>query len=417
MKVTELETIRLGEHPNLIWVHVKTEQGLAGLGETFFGAEAVEAHIHRYIAPYLLGKNALEIERHSRRMTGYTGRGGSGAEMRATSAVDIALWDLWGKYTKQPIYQLLGGASRDRVRVYNTCAGYQYVRKAAAQTTANFSIHSPATERPFEDLEGFIERADEVAESLLEMGITGMKIWPFDFAAEASGGTHIALEDLKTALVPFEKIRTAVGDKIDIMCELHSLWNVPAARRICAALEDFDLAWIEDPVRMDALENVGKITDVSTAPIAVGELLGGQAQFRDLIAKSDVDLVIIDIVWGGGLTEARKIASYCDAHGLPFTGHDCTGPVALCVSTHMALHAPNAYIQEVVRAFYYGWYQDLVTELPPMDHGYITIPDRPGLGMALNSELIDREDAIVTRSKLERRARIMNLEIPFLSEQ
>ncbi|NRB19696.1 MAG: mandelate racemase/muconate lactonizing enzyme family protein [Rhodobacteraceae bacterium] len=400
MKITEVETVSLEEHPNLLWVHIKTDQGLIGLGETFFGVDAVEAHVHEFIAPYLLGKNALDIERHSHRMTGYTGRGGSGAEMRATSAVDIALWDLWGHYSNQPIYQLLGGASRDKVRVYNTCAGYQYVRKAAAQVSANFGINAAAVERPYEDLEGFLNRADEVAESLLEMGITGMKIWPFDFAAEAHGGTHISTQDLKTALVPFEKIRAAVGDKIDIMCELHSLWNVPTAKKICHALRDFDLAWIEDPVRMDHLGNVGKITEVSETPIAVGELLGGRAQYRDLIEKSDLGLVIMDIVWGGGLTEARKVASYCDTHGLPFTGHDCTGPVALCVSTHMALHAPNTYIQEMVRAFYYDWYQDLVTALPPVKNGHISAPDGPGLGMALNPDVLKRRDARVRVSKL-----------------
>jgi galactonate dehydratase len=400
MKITEIETVSLEEFPNLLWVHVKTDQGLIGLGETFFGVNAVEAHIHEFIAPYLLGKNALEIERHSHRMTGYTGRGGSGAEMRATSAVDIALWDFWGQFTNQPIYQLLGGASRDKVRVYNTCAGYQYVRKAAAQVSANFGINSAAQNRPYEDLEGFIYRADELAESLLEMGITGMKIWPFDFAAEANGGTHISNEDLKRACAPFERVRNAVGDKIDIMCELHSLWNLPTAKKICHALEEFDLAWIEDPVRMDNLENVGKITEISKTPIAVGELLGGRAQFRDLIGKSDLGLVIMDIVWGGGLTEARKIASYCDAHGLPFTGHDCTGPVALGVSTHLALHAPNTYIQEIVRAFYYDWYQDLVTTLPSVENGHISAPEGPGLGMALNPDLLKRSDARVKKSKL-----------------
>lgn len=400
MKITEIETVRVEEFPNLLWVHVKTDQGLMGLGETFFGAEAVEAHVHEFIAPYLLGQNALEIERHSHRMTGYAGRGGSGAEMRATSAVDIALWDLWGHFSNQPIYQLLGGASRDKVRVYNTCAGYQYVRKAAAQVSANFGIDAVGRDRPYEDLEGFINRADELAESLLDMGITGMKIWPFDFAGEASGGTHISNEDLKTALVPFEKIRNAVGDKIDIMCELHSLWNVPTAKKICRALEEFDLAWIEDPVRMNHLGDVGKITDVSKTPIAVGELLGGRAQYRDLIEKTDPGLVIMDIVWGGGLTEARKVASYCDIHGLPFTGHDCTGPVALAVSTHMALHAPNTYIQEMVRAFYYDWYQDLVTALPPVENGHISAPMGPGLGMALNPDVLKRSDARVRRSKL-----------------
>ncbi|MEZ5593485.1 MAG: mandelate racemase/muconate lactonizing enzyme family protein [Gammaproteobacteria bacterium] len=399
MKVTDIETIYVDEYPNLLWVQLYTDQGLIGLGETFFGADAVEAHIHEFIAPYLLGKNALEIERHSHRMTGYTGRGGSGAEMRATSAVDIALWDLWGQFSNQPIYQMLGGASRDKVRVYNTCAGYRYVRKAAAQVTANFGLKA-SNEGPYEDLEGFLNTADELAESLLAMGITGMKIWPFDFAAEASGGTYISNGDLKKAIEPFEKIRKAVGDKMEIMCELHSLWNVPTAKRICRALKDFDLTWIEDPVRMDHQDNIGKVANATDTPIAVGELLGGRAQYRDLIEKADVGLVIMDIVWGGGLTEARKIAAYCDAHSLPFTGHDCTGPVALTASTHMALHAPNTFVQEMVRAFYYGWYQDFVTALPPVENGFIRAPDGPGLGLKLNPEVLKRSDVRIRKTSV-----------------
>lgn len=400
MKVTGVETIYIDEFPNLVWVQIHTDEGLVGLGETFFGADAVEAHVHEFIAPYLLGKNPLEIEYHSHRMTGYAGRGGSGTEMRATSAVDIALWDIWGQYSNQPIYQMLGGASRKKVRVYNTCAGYKYVRKASAQVTANFGLKDGQIEGPYEDLEGFLNTPDELAQSLLEMGISGMKIWPFDFAAEASGGTYISNTDLKKAIEPFEKIRNAVGDKMEIMCELHSLWNVPTAKRICHALEDFNLTWIEDPVRMDHQGNVGKVSAVSKTPIAVGELLGGRAQFRDLIEKTDLGLVIMDIVWGGGLTEARKVASYCDAHALPFTGHDCTGPVALAASTHMAMHAPNTFIQEMVRAFYYGWYQDLVTDLPKVENGFIQAPQTPGLGMKLNPDVFKRRDARVRKSVL-----------------
>lgn len=398
MKVTKIETLYVDEFPNLLWVLVHTDEGLVGLGETFFGAGAVEAHVHEFIAPYLLGKNPLEIEYHSQRMTGYAGRGGSGAEMRATSAVDIALWDIWGKFSNQPIFQMLGGASRDKVRVYNTCAGYKYVRKAAAQVTANFGLQHAAADGPYEDLEGFIHTADELAESLLQMGIGGMKIWPFDFAAEASAGNYISSQDLKTALVPFEKIRNAVGDKMEIMCELHSLWNVPSARQVCHALNDFDLTWIEDPVRMDHLGNVGKVAASTTTPIAVGELLGGRAQFRHLVEKGGVSLVIMDMVWGGGLTEARKVAAFCDAYSLPFTGHDCTGPVALAASTHMAMHAPNTFIQEMVRAFYYGWYQELVTNLPPVENGFIRAPEGPGLGLELNPDLFKRPDARIRQS-------------------
>ena len=398
MKVTAIETILVDEFPNISWVRVHSDEGLVGLGETFFGALAVEAHIHDFIAPYLIGKNALEIEKHSSRMVPYAGRGGSGAEMRGASAVDVALWDIFGQAIGQPIYQALGGPCRDKIRVYNTCAGYQYVRKAPAQVTANFGLNQQNSPGPYEDLEGFLNTADELAKSLLEMGINGMKIWPFDFAAEASSGNYISNEDLKTAIEPFEKIRAAVGDKMEVMAELHSLWNVPTAKRVCAALEEFELTWIEDPVHMDELEKVGEIVADTLTPVAVGELLGGKAQFRDLLEQG-VGVAIMDIIWGGGLTEARKVAALCDTWDIPFTGHDCTGPIALTTATHMALHAPNVFIQEIVRAFYYGWYQDLVTELPPIENGMITVPEGPGLGTELNPDVMKRQDARVKRTE------------------
>ncbi len=118
MNITGIETIRLGEFPNLLWLHIHTDQGLVGLGETFFGARAVEAYLHETVAPLLLGKPALQIDRHARTLqTQYLGFSGSGVEMRAASAVDIALWDLLGQATGQPITQCLGGLSHDRVRV------------------------------------------------------------------------------------------------------------------------------------------------------------------------------------------------------------------------------------------------------------------------------------------------------------
>mgnify|MGYP006228482545 FL=1 len=189
MKITAIETIRLGEFPNLLWVHVESDEGIKGLGEVFFGAGAVEAHIHEFIAPYLLGQNPLLIDRHARGLVPYVGYTGSGAEMRGFSGVDIALWDLWGQATNQPIHQLLGGAARDEIRVYNTCAGYQYVRSDPNQGTHNFGLDSK--EGPYEDLQWFLNDAGTLAQSLLEQGVTGMKIWPFDFAAEALSLIHI----------------------------------------------------------------------------------------------------------------------------------------------------------------------------------------------------------------------------------
>ncbi len=392
MKITAVETILVEEFPNLTCVQVHTDDGLVGLGETFFGAPAVAAQVHNFIAPYLIGKDPLQIERHHAKLLPYAGRGGSGVEMRAASAIDVALWDIFGQAINQPIYQALGGATRDEVRIYNTCAGYQYVRKAPAQVTDNYGLNLQNSPGPYEDLEGFLNNADELAHSLLEMGINGMKIWPFDFAAEASNGQYISSADLKTALEPFEKIRNAVGDKMEIMAELHSMWNVPMAQHIANALEAFDLTWIEDPVHMDDLDKVGEVIAATTTPVAVGELLGGKAQFRDLLEQG-VGLAIMDIVWGGGLTEARKVAALADTFGAPFTGHDCTGPIALTASVHMTMHASNVFIQEIVRAFYYGWYKDLVTQLPPIKNGQITAPAGPGLGTALNPDVIKRADA------------------------
>ncbi|MCH6587932.1 MAG: mandelate racemase/muconate lactonizing enzyme family protein [Proteobacteria bacterium] len=398
MKVTAIETIRLEEFPNLLWVQVHSDQGLTGLGETYFGPGAVEAHIHDFVAPYLLGRDPRAVERHAPRLLGYVGKGGSGAEMRAASAIDIALWDLWGQATGQSICQLLGGPSRESVRVYNTCAGTQYVRNTAAVKTDDFGLSAAPQDGLYEDLDAFLHRPVELAQSLLEMGITAMKIWPFDFAAEASGGQYISDRDLAEAIEPFARIRDALGGKMEVMAELHALWDLPSAKRIAGALDPFDLLWIEDPVKMDHLGSLAEVAAVTHTPIATGETLGGKAQYRNLLELEAVGVAIMDLVWGGGLTEARKVAALCEAWHLPFAAHDCTGPVALTASVHLALAAPNVFIQEIVRAFYYGWYGDLVTALPPLEDGRIRAPEGAGLGTRLNPDVVQRPDARLRRS-------------------
>ena len=175
--------------------------------------------------------------------------GGAGVETRALSAIDIALWDIFAKACGQPLCVALGGRARERIRTYNTCAGYKYIRDARAQAVANW--HTGERGGPYEDLEAFLYRADELAHSLLEDGITGMKIWPFDPAAERTGGLDIAPEELTRALEPFEKIRRAVGDRMDIMVEFHSLWSLPMAKRLAQALKPYGTYWHEDPFRLE----------------------------------------------------------------------------------------------------------------------------------------------------------------------
>ncbi len=397
MKITRLETIRLGEFPNLIWVRLHTDEGLVGLGETFMGAQAVEAHLHEWAAPHLLGKDPLAIESRNRDLAGYLGWRGSGAETRGNSAIDIALWDLFGKAAGMPVHTALGGKSRDSIRVYNTCAGYQYIRGNQNQSSSNWGLGNPAG--PYEDLQGFLSHADEVAESLLSEGITGMKIWPFDMAAERSDGQYISTQDLDLALEPFRKIRNAVGDRMDIMVEFHSLWRLPMARKIARALQQFDTFWHEDAIRMDSLDLLRQYAVDCKTLICASETLSYKWAFKDYLQTGVAGVVMLDLSWCGGLSEARKIAGMADAWQLPVAPHDCTGPVVWAASTHLSLHAPNALIQESVRAFYSGWYQELVTTLPRVRDGMISLTDAPGLGLELQPGLDRRADAIVRISQ------------------
>lgn len=385
MKITAIETIRIAERPNLLWVQVHTDEGLVGLGETFFGAATVEAHVHEYIAPRVIGRNPLEIDKLSVDLVGYLGFRSSGAEVRGNSAFDIALWDIFGKAVNQPIAQLLGGFTRQEIRTYNTCAGTEYIKKATGQTTINYDLGGGA--KQYDDLNGFLHNADELALSLLEDGITAMKIWPFDIAAEASRGQYISMPDLKKALEPFEKIRRAVGDKMDIMVEFHSMWQLLPAMQIAKALAPYNTFWHEDPIKMDSLSSLTRYAAVSPAPISASETLGSRWGFRDLLETGAAGVVMLDLSWCGGISEARKIASMAETWHLPIAPHDCTGPVVLCASTHLALNAPNALVQESVRAFYRTWYRDLVTALPEVKNGMITVPPGPGLGMELHPDI------------------------------
>jgi len=397
MKITQVETLRLGEFPNIIWVRLYADEGLIGLGETFMGAAAVEAYLHEWVAPKLLGQDPLAIESRNRDITGYLGWRGSGVETRGNSAVDIALWDIFGKAANMPIHTALGGKSRDSIRIYNTCAGYQYVRSATNQTTANWGLGKK--QGPYEDLEGFLNNAGELAQSLLSEGITAMKIWPFDIAAEKSHGQYISNADLDTALEPFKKIRDAVGNQMDIMVEFHSLWRLPMAQKIARALKPFNTFWHEDAIRMDSLDLLKQYAVDCEALICASETLSYRWGFKDYLQTGVAGVAMLDLSWCGGLSEARKIAAMADAWQLPVAPHDCTGPVVWAASTHLSLHAPNALVQESVRAFFTGWYKELVTELPVVENGMISLNNKPGLGLELLPDLHKRGDAVVRISK------------------
>jgi galactonate dehydratase len=398
MKIIAVETVRLTQAAqNQIWVEVRTDAGLVGLGETFYNAATVEAYIHEVAAPYLLGKDPRQIDRHARHLNAYLGFSSTGAEMRGNSAIDIALWDVLGQSLGAPIWQLLGGLSRERIQIYNTCAGYQYTsrRMQHAAEAASLTHGAPG---PYEDLDAFMNRADELALDLLENGITAMKIWPFDPYTTGNLTTHLSGPDLDKGLEPFRKIRRAVGNRMTVMLEFNNLFGQTAALQIARAAEQFDPFWYEDPIRADDLGALEAFARGTRIPLASSETLSTRWQFRDLLERRIAGVIIVDASWVGGLSEARKVAAMAEAYQLPICPHDCTGPIVQTASLHFALNAPNAMFLETVRAFYTGWYLDIVDAMPRIENGFAYPPTRPGLGVSLQPDVKKRADAVVLKS-------------------
>ena len=399
MKITAIETLRTEEFSNVIWVRVHTDGGIVGLGETFYGASAVEAHIHDTLAARLLGRDPLHIEAlHKEMLNLPMAQSSTGVEYRAASAIDIGLWDVFGKVCKQPVHQMLGGLCHDKIRVYNTCAGTGYVRSKNIKPVSNWALGQ--ANGPYEDLDGFMNRADALAEDLLANGITAMKIWPFDPAAQENKGLYISAAQMKKAIEPFEKIRKAVGDRMDIMVEFHSLWNLPAAKEIARALEPYAPRWFEDPIRMNSPQALAEYARSTDVWVCASETLGSRYPYKEMLDRDAVHVVMVDLCWSGGLTEGRKIASLAETYHRPFAPHDCIGPVGFVAAIHASFSQPNTLIQESVRAFYKGWYRELVTAVPRIENGHVYPMEGVGLGVELLPAVFERPDLIVRRSDL-----------------
>lgn len=405
MNITAIETLRLAELPRGLWVRVHTDEGLVGLGETWYVPGAVAAVVHDVAAPVLLGQRALDLERHWNtlfRVTNYYGH--AGAEMRAISALDIALWDLLGQAAGRPVYDLLGGRCRERIRVYNTCASPFYSRNAAIpasfrRTSASGQEPAARDDRRYLDYEAFHERPEELAESLLEMGITAMKIWPFDCLAAAGDGQHLTPAELEQGVGPVRRIRERVGTAMEIAIELHCKWSLPAAIQIARALEPYQILWLEDALTPEPADDLARLVSETSVPICASERLFTRYAFRQLLERRAAHIVMPDVIWTGGLTEGRKIATMADTYHLPIAPHDCTGPVNVFACAHLCASMPNAMLMETVRAFYLGFYADLVEPNIDVRHGHLYFPDAPGLGVRLRPEVWQRPDATVQVSQ------------------
>jgi len=392
-RIVAIETVRSSLQPNAMFVLVHSDDGQVGLGETFYGAASVEAYIHEVAALALQAPGRHTPARVSRQLHGYVGYSGSGTEVRGNSAIDIALWDLLAKQSGRPLRDVLGGPVVESIDIYNTCAGNDYVRSNAQQSSNNWGLPIAGDPDRYDDLWRFLHEPAKLARDLFDEGYRGMKVWPFDLAAEASGGDHRA--DLSFGLGVLDAIRAEVGDSMDLYVELHSLWQPRGAERVLRALEPYGLAWAEDPIRSDRYEALAVLREGTSVPIALGENVGaGYNAYKPLLDARATDIAIIDVGWSGGITNAMRTAALADQYGVPVAFHDCTGPVALAVATHLVTAVPNGHVQEVARSFYHGWYGQASEGYPTISDGRISPSATPGHGVSLRPEVLSDPSTI-----------------------
>lgn len=403
-KITAIETaVPADIMTNLVIVRIHTDDGLIGCGETYYTPQAIESLIHDWMAERLLGAEATDIESHWRflyeRCTAF---GYPGAEMRAISAIDVALWDILGQVCGEPVWKLLGGATQPKVRIYNTCGGPGY----GTQKEGDRGKHpgwpgygDQGQPGPLQDNWSSVHAAGDLAEELVAEGICGMKVWPFDRYAHRSGGLYLSAGDIESGMKPLHEIRERVGDEIEIMIEGHAFFQLPAALRLAKELEDIRPFWLEDVLRVDNVQTLADFRRQCGLPIAATEMVVGRASYLSLLKAGAADYVMVDPTWAGGISETRRIIELAQAFNVPATMHDCTGPMTLFSGLHCAAASANVVLQETVRAHIRTIYERLVDRQPVIQNGWLIPPTDPGLGTAFLPELFNSSDRCIRRTE------------------
>ncbi len=381
LRITRIDTVHWQSRddapfwPHWTWLRLHTDNGLVGLGETYPRSGAEAALVHTDAAARLLGRDPRDVERiwaDLYRAFDYQVSGGT--EMRVLSAIDLALWDLLGQSLNVPVYRLLGGRSNPRVPVYNTCFPLRH----------DFDVEPEKIMREVRD----------------RYGIRGIKIWPFDGAAQRSQHQRITTDELERALGPIRRLRDAFGDAIEIMLEFHSNWNLPSALRIAKAVEPYRPLWLEDVLLTGSLREYRELAAATSTPILLSERMAGPFQLEELVESGVARYVSFDVTWCGGLSVARKVAAAAAAHQLLVVPHTAGGPLLFYASTHLTTAATNVAIQESCQRFYeHDWPAMLENPIVPVD-GTVSAPELPGFGMRVKPEVWEHPKAIVRTTRL-----------------
>ncbi len=359
MKITDVITLVMGTSwRNLTFVKVETDEGLTGISEVRMNnrTDALVAYIDGAKRRHVIGSDPFNTEDLYQRM--FRDDYGRAGEIVATgiSVIEIACWDIIGKALNQPVYRLLGGACRDKIKAYAN--GWYRVERTPEEFHA-------------------------AAKKVLEKGYKALKFDPF-----GAGYYELSYQEKLKSVSLVEAVRDAVGPDVEILVEMHGRFSPYTAIEIAAELEQYKPSWVEEPVPPDNIAALAKASDSINIPVATGERLHNKYEYRELINLQAADILQPDITQTGGFLETKKIAAMGDMCYMTVAPHNVGGPVSTATALHFAACTTNFKIQEHFNDFSEAWVKEAATGCPEVIDGYFSLPNGPGLGMELNEDLI-----------------------------
>ncbi len=363
MKISAIKPLVVGTPwRNLTFVIVETDEGLRGLGEVRMvnHTDALLGYLQEASKHHILGSDPFKIEDLVQRMFRKDFARASEIMMSAIAVIEMACWDIVGQALGVPIYQLLGGAVRERIPAYAN--GWYTVERTPEEFAA-------------------------AAQRVVARGYRALKFDPF-----GAGWYELDRKERLHAMHLTEAVRNAVGPETDIFIEMHGRFNPVTAIAIIQELARFAPGWFEEPVPP---ENLAALKKVSAAvaplgiPIATGERLHTAYECRELFELQAADILQTDISHDGGILATKKLAAWADAYYILIAPHNVCGPVGTAAALHLAACTPNFKIQEHFNDFADAWVKDIVTGTPEVDvaDGCFPLPTGPGLGVTLNEAL------------------------------
>lgn len=364
MKITDIRTAII--EANFPWnlLRIYTDTGLVGLGEAYWGPGIMD--VVARLTPRLVGKDPLEVDKLWTSMMNMMSGPGSiaGATVSAISGIEIALLDLVGKHLKTPVYQLLGGKFRDRVRVYA-------------------DSHAP----DMDDAGAWRARALQVRERGFDALKFDLDSLVFDLQTDDYNRT-LSNQAIRRMVDRVRVVTEALGPDVDLALDCHWSYNVPDAIRVAQALEPFQLLWLEDPTPPDNADALARVSSATRTLICTGENLYTRHGFRPFIEKGACQIIQPDIPRCGGLLESKRIADLADMYYIPFAAHNVCSPVGTLASAHVCAAIRTFTVLEF-HSQDISWWDAMVgrEDDPLIKNGSLALSDQPGLGVELNDEV------------------------------